>query len=73
MFTQLFLRMGSGVILISSLFGCSVYPDKNEDPSKNNQSTFQRDAIDCARSYPEVGSGTHVKERVSCMNLKGWH
>jgi hypothetical protein len=50
-----------------------LYPDENSDPSKNNKATFQRDALDCAQSYPESGSGTHVKQRIGCMNLKGWH
>ncbi|MBU3560616.1 hypothetical protein [Polynucleobacter hallstattensis] len=55
------------------LMGCSLYPDVNTDPTKNNKATFQRDALDCAQSYPESGSGTHVKQRIACMNLKGWH
>ncbi|MBU3637600.1 hypothetical protein [Polynucleobacter sp. es-MAR-4] len=55
------------------LFGCSVYPDVNKDPAKNNKATFQRDAVDCAQAYPEAGSGVHVKERIRCMNLKGWY
>jgi len=58
---------------MSGLCSCSIYPDKNEDPAKNNKVTFQRDAVDCAEAYPESGSGTHVKQRISCMNLKGWH
>jgi hypothetical protein len=55
------------------LMGCSLYPDVNTDPAKNNKATFQRDALDCAQSYPESGSGVHVKQRIGCMNLKGWH
>ena len=42
-------------------------------PSKNNKTTFQRDAIDCADAYPANTSGSSVKERISCMNLKGWY
>jgi hypothetical protein len=57
----------------SILVGCSLYPDVNTDPAKNNKATFQRDALDCAQSYPESGSGAHIKQRISCMNLKGWH
>jgi hypothetical protein len=52
--------------------GCSLYPDVNADPAKNNKATFQRDALDCAQSYPDSGSGVHVKQRIGCMNLKGW-
>ena len=57
----------------SALMGCSSYPDVNIDPAKNNKATFQRDALDCAQAYPEAGSGVHIKQRISCMNLKGWH
>jgi hypothetical protein len=62
------------VFLVGSiLMGCSLYPDENVDPAKNNKVTFRQDALDCAQSYPESGSGTHVKQRIGCMNLKGWH
>ncbi|MBU3590699.1 hypothetical protein ICN11_01520 [Polynucleobacter sp. 78F-HAINBA] len=57
----------------SILMGCSLYPDVNTDPAKNNKATFRQDALDCAQSYPESGSGIHVKQRIACMNLKGWH
>jgi hypothetical protein len=56
----------------SFLMGCSLYPDVNTDPAKNNKATFQRDALDCTQSYPDSGSGVHVKQRIGCMNLKGW-
>jgi hypothetical protein len=49
-----------------------VYPDVNVDPSKSNKATFQQDALDCAKAYPYVDSGAHIKQRISCMNLKGW-
>jgi len=55
------------------LFGCSLYPDVNDDPAKNNKATFRQDALACAQAYPESGSGVHVKQRIGCMNLKGWH
>ena len=62
------------IFLVSTdLFECSSYPDVNSDPAKNNKATFQRDALDCAQSYPESGSGVHVKQRIGCMNIKGWH
>ena len=65
----------SGVLFSLSLLGCGsmAYPDVNVDPAKNNKATFQRDAIDCAKSYPETSSGAHIKQRIACMNLKGWH
>jgi hypothetical protein len=62
-----------GVWISTFLFGCSVYPDVNDDPAKNNKATFRQDALTCAQSYPESGSGVHVKQRIGCMNLKGWH
>ena len=67
--------MGSifSLLLGFSLVGCSLYPDVNADPAKNNKATFQRDALDCAQAYPESGSGVHVRQRIGCMNLKGWH
>ena len=60
-------------IAVSALLGCSLYPDKNDDPAKNTKAIFHQDALDCAKSYPETASGIHVKQRIGCMNLKGWH
>jgi hypothetical protein len=54
------------------VFGCSSYPDVNRDPAKNNQATFRQDAVDCAQAYPESESGVYIKQRIGCMNLKGW-
>jgi len=58
---QALLKALSVISIASTLFGCSFYPDVNRDPAKNNKVTFQRDAVDCAQSYPESGSGVHVK------------
>ncbi|QWD94846.1 hypothetical protein C2759_01530 [Polynucleobacter sp. MG-Unter2-18] len=68
------LLLLSTCLAITFLFGCGsmTYPDVNVDPAKNNKATFQQDAIVCARSYPSSDSGAHFKERISCMNLKGW-
>ena len=60
-------------VVLSNLLGCSFYPDANTEPAKNNKVTFRQDALDCAQAYPESGSGIHVKQRIGCMNLKGWH
>ena len=68
-----YLKLLCGLLLISGLLACSLYPDVNKDPAKNNKATFQRDAVECAQAYPEAGSGVHVKERITCMNLKGWY
>jgi hypothetical protein len=66
------LKVLAGLLMSSFLLACSTYPDVNVDPAKNNKATFQRDAIDCAQSYPETGSGVHVRQRINCMKLKGW-
>jgi hypothetical protein len=72
-FNNHFTKVFFGLLLSYILMGCSSYPDMNTDPAKNNKVTFRQDALDCARAYPETGSGTHVKQRIGCMNLKGWH
>jgi hypothetical protein len=72
-FIQKRLGVATGLSLLGILLGCSIYPDVNKDPAKNNKAILQRDAIDCAQSYPESASGSHVKQRIACMNLKGWH
>ena len=69
---QIAIKAIIGFWLATAVSACSLYPDVNRDPAKNNHATFQRDALDCAQSYPESGSGVHVKQRISCMNLKGW-
>ncbi len=68
-------RFLSAFLLACSLISCGslIYPDVNDDPAKNNKATFQRDALDCAKAYPAVDSGAHIKQRIGCMNLKGWH
>jgi hypothetical protein len=67
------IKVWSGFFVTAVLLGCSVYPDVNSDPAKNNKATFRQDALACAQSYPEVGTGVHIKQRIGCMNLKGWH
>ena len=67
------LKVSVSFLMALVLIACSSYPDINSDPAKNNKATFQRDALDCAQSYPESGSGVHVKQRIGCMNIKGWH
>ena len=67
------LKLLSGFWMVTTLLSCTSYPSVNSDPAKNNQASFQRDAIDCAQAYPESGSGGNIKQRIGCMNLKGWH
>jgi starvation-inducible outer membrane lipoprotein len=51
---------------------CSSFPKKNQDPNKDNAVTFKKDLKECQEDYPELGSGIHVRQWESCMNLKGW-
>ena len=67
------LKALATLLAASVLLACSSYPDVNRDPAKNNKATFQQDALDCAKAYPETGSGVHIKQRIGCMNLKGWY
>jgi len=62
--------------LLLAVWGCAshAYPTVNDDLAKNNQATFQKDAIECAQSYPaDGGSGAYIPQRIACMNTKGWH
>jgi uncharacterized membrane protein len=70
---QLPVRTVFALLVGLVLMGCCLYPDVNTYTAKNNKETFRQDAMDCAQSYPESGSGVHVKQRIACMNLKGWH
>ena len=70
---QTTLKLWSGFWMATTLLSCTSYPNVNSDPAKNNQASFQRDAIDCAQAYPDPGSGVNIKQRIGCMNLKGWH
>jgi hypothetical protein len=67
------LKLLSGFWMATALLSCTSYPSVHSDPAKNNQASFQRDAIDCAQAYPDPGSGVNIKQRIGCMNLKGWH
>jgi hypothetical protein len=69
---RLVFFLGIQALLLVALGGCGSIPDKNQDPSKNNQTTFRKDWKECAEDYPELGSGAHIPQRFSCMNLKGW-
>jgi hypothetical protein len=70
--TRYLFKLILGFVLGATLFGCATYPDVNIDPAKNNKVTFRKDALECAQAYPEAASGAQVKQRIGCMNLKGW-
>ena len=65
-------KIGLIAIAAGMLGACISMPTENQDPSKNNRATYRKDLKDCQESYPEMGSGVHLKQWVSCMNLKGW-
>jgi len=54
-----------------ALSACS-FPDKNIDPLRNNMQIHRQDMRDCAQAYPETADGAYLKQRVSCLELKGW-
>jgi hypothetical protein len=58
-------------LLATTLAGCGGFPDKNQDPTKNNANYFRKDWKECVEDYPELSSGAHIQQRIGCMNLKG--
>ena len=58
---------------LALLFACgSAIPAQNQDPSKNNATSFRKDLAECKEDYPEQGSGVHIRQWQGCMKLKGW-
>jgi hypothetical protein len=72
MLMQLFFRVSCVMLLCVLVVSCASFPTVNDDPSKNNKVTYNKDIKDCKEDYPEVGSGVHIKQWISCMNMKGW-
>ena len=60
------------MVLMCCISGCVSIPETNQDPAKNNVATFRKDLKECKEDYPVAGSGVHIREWESCMNLKGW-
>ncbi|BDT76507.1 hypothetical protein PKF023_03100 [Polynucleobacter yangtzensis] len=60
------------ILLFISIAGCVSLPTENQDPSKNNKATYNKDLKECKEDYPEAGSGVHLRQWMGCMNLKGW-
>jgi hypothetical protein len=54
------------------LTACSQFPNTHPDATKNNPTQYRADMKDCAQNYPETSTGSYLKQRVSCMELKGW-
>jgi hypothetical protein len=58
--------------MMSALISCVSFPSVNQDPSKDNKATYNKELSECQEDYPEAGSGVHLRQWVNCMKLKGW-
>ena len=58
--------------LTLNIAACAGFPSENQDPAKNNKTTYNRDLKECQQDYPETGSGVHIRQWINCMKLKGW-
>lgn len=75
MSTRLLLRVANLVLVLAALgalTACVSFPTENQDPAKNNKATYNKDFKECQEDYPESGSGTHLRQWMGCMQLKGW-
>ena len=68
-----FARLISLGFLTAIIISCASYPSENKDPAKNNKATYNKDLKECQEDYPESGSGTHIRQWINCMKLKGWN
>jgi hypothetical protein len=66
-----FLLLASS-LLAFVLISCASFPSENQDPAKNNKATYNKDLKECKEDYPEIPSGTHIRQWIGCMKLKGW-
>ena len=55
-----------------NITGCAGFPTENPDPARNNKAAYNKDLKECQEDYPDVSSGAHIKQWISCMKLKGW-
>ena len=60
------------ILLVFALISCASFPSENPDPSKNNKAAYEKDLKECKEDYPETPSGTHIRQWINCMKLKGW-
>ncbi|APC05302.1 hypothetical protein AOC10_01545 [Polynucleobacter asymbioticus] len=66
------MKFFCSLICVASLAGCAQFPNTHPNPAKNNTAAYRADMKDCADAYTETPSGGYLKQRVSCMELKGW-
>lgn len=64
--------IASTLVCAIGVLACTGFPDEHSDSAKNTPAANQADLKDCARAYPETPDGVYLKQRVSCMRLKGW-
>ena len=60
------------ILVATGLVACTSFPSENQDPTKNNKATYNKDLKECKEDYPEAGSGVHIRQWINCMRLKGW-
>jgi hypothetical protein len=68
--------LSTAMVVLGSMLlfsACTTsFPSNNMDPAKNNQGAYSQDLKECKEDYPQTSSGTHIRQWISCMNLKGW-
>ncbi|MBU3540785.1 hypothetical protein [Polynucleobacter sp. UB-Tiil-W10] len=65
-------RLMTLFFLPTLIISCASFPSENQDPAKNNKVTYNKDLKECKEDYQETPSGTHIRQWIGCMNLKGW-
>ncbi len=67
------LALITQILCASILISCAGFPSENNDPVRNNKATYNKDLKECKEDYPETPSGTHIRQWINCMKLKGWN
>lgn len=71
MFNRLYRSIACIALLLFSS-ACAQFPNTNQDPDKNNRTSYNKDLRQCQEDYPQVASGAHIPQWIGCMKLKGW-
>jgi hypothetical protein len=66
------LTLIAQILCVFILISCAGFPSENQDLAKNNTVTYNKDFKECKEDYPETSSGTHIRQWIGCMKLKGW-
>ncbi|WP_255532106.1 hypothetical protein [Polynucleobacter parvulilacunae] len=70
---QIIIRILSLMVFAAAMISCTSFPSINQDPAKNNQISYKKDLKECQEDYQETPSGTHIRQWINCMKLKGWN